>query len=158
MRESISYTVTLNFVITFIIVVFAFLSGTLIYFKSNKTAKTITNSIEKYEGYNELSEEDIYRKLFALGYNMKSMNCVSSITAKRGSTTTCDLVINDDISHSSGDRGYCVYLCNEDDYYYYRIKTRMLFNIPLVNELLDFPIFSNTNRLYDFETKLTDRT
>ena len=35
MKESVGYTVTLNIIITFIIIVFAFLSAALIYFKSN---------------------------------------------------------------------------------------------------------------------------
>ena len=36
-------------------------------------------------------------------------------------------------------------------YYYYKTSTNMMINIPLINDLLNIPIFSNTNRLYDFE-------
>ena len=154
MRESISYTVTLNFVITFIIIVFAFLSATLIYFKSNKVGNVITSSIEKYEGYNSLAEEEIYNKLFYIGYNMKQTDCKDTIPAAKGSTVTCNIDINDSTNHSNGDRGYCVYLCDEGEYYYYRIKTNMMLNLPLINEFLNIPIYSNTNRLYDFEGEL----
>ena len=131
MRESISYTVTLNFVITFIIVVFALLSATLIYFKSNKVGNIITNSIEKYEGYNKLSEEKIYELLFYTGYNMKQVNCRESIPASKGSNTVCNLVMGNNTGHSLGDRGYCVYICDENDYYYYRIRTNMMINLPI---------------------------
>ena len=30
-----------------------------------------------------------------------------------------------------------------------------MLNIPIINDILDIPIFSNTNRLYDFESNLT---
>ena len=59
MKESIGYTVTLNIVITFIIIVFAFLSAALIYFKSNKVSNVITETIEKYEGYNVYAKNEI---------------------------------------------------------------------------------------------------
>ena len=153
MRDSISYTVTLNFVITFIIIVFAFLSATLIYYKSTKVGNVITNSIEKYEGYNRLSEEDIHLKLFSIGYNMREINCASSVIARRGSNITCNIVSSgtDGTSFGNGGRAYCIYLCEEDDYYYYRVRTNMMINLPLVNELINIPIFSNTNRLYNFK-------
>lgn len=48
MKESIEYIVTLNILITFIIIVFAFLSVALIYFKSNKVSNVITEIIEKF--------------------------------------------------------------------------------------------------------------
>ena len=148
MRESISYTVTLNFVITFIIIVFAFLSATLIYFKSNKVGNIITNSIEKYEGYNSLSEEEIGLKLTAIGYNMRSITCNSEIRDRKNGNVICNLVT---IPSGTGEKAYCIYLCEEEDYYYYRIRTNMMINLPIVNELLNIPIYSNSNRMFDFE-------
>ena len=53
MNESVGYTVTINIIITFIIIVFAFLSNVLIYYKSNRVGNLITDSIEKYSGFNE---------------------------------------------------------------------------------------------------------
>ena len=76
----------------------------------------------------------------SLGYNIHSIGC--------GDTTNggkCTIV-----SKESGQSGYCVYECNEDSYYYYRVKSRMIINVPIINELLSIPVFSNTNRLYDF--------
>ena len=160
MRESISYTVTLNFAITFIVIVFAFLSATLIYYKSNKVSNIITNSIEKYEGYNNVSEGDIYIKLFNIGYNMeRRLYCDSMVKASKNSTNYCKLIIagNDaGAQHGYGDRNYCVYLCEEEEYYYYKIRTNIMFNLPIVNELLNIPIYSDTNRLYDFGKILGD--
>ena len=144
MKESIGYTVTLNIVIMFIIIVFAFLSAALIYFKSNKVSNVVINSIEKYEGFNEYAREEINRNMTSLGYNRNSIDCSD--------------IINDGkcaIQHKeSSQNGYCVYLCDEGDYYYFRVRTNMMINIPIINNLLNIPIYSNTNRLYDFENNL----
>lgn len=144
MKESVGYTVTLNIVIMFIIIVFAFISAALVYFKSNKLSNIIVDSIEKYEGYNKYAIEEINMKLSSLGYNVNSINCDKTINNNK-----CKI-----INESSKEKGYCVYECNEGDYYYYRIRTNMMLNIPIINDLLNIPIYSNTNRLYDFETNL----
>jgi len=150
MKESVGYTVTLNIVITFIIIVFAFLSAALIYFKSNRVSNVITETIEKYEGYNSYSISEISTKLTSLGYNRNSVNCTNYYNRidsnERNKCST---------SLTNGTDGYCVFVCREitsDDewYYYYKISTNMMINIPIVNNLLNIPIFSNTNRLYDF--------
>lgn len=142
MRESVGYSVTLNIVITFIVIVFAFLSAALIYFKSNKVSNVITESIEKYEGYNGLAISDISKKLSSVGYNVKKINCNN----KEGDNCTLT-----DLSQGRGNNGYCVYYCTDTDgYRYYRIRTNMMLNVPIINDILDVPIFSNTNRLYNF--------
>lgn len=142
MKESVGYTVTLNIAIIFIVIVFAFLSAVLIYYKSNKVNNVIIDSIEKYEGFNSLAINEINTKMSSLGYNMRSINC--SATTSDGNRE-CNIV-----NKESSKKGYCVYECIDGDYYYYRVKSRMIINIPIVNELLSIPVFSNTNRLYDF--------
>ena len=168
MKESVGYTVTLNIVITFIVIVFAFLSAALIYFKSNKVSNVITETIEKYEGYNvnKNSQKEINSKLISLGYNKKSVNCekyYNRINQKiRQNSCTLELnMIDNKYGLTDGKDGYCVFICNEEvdgeSYYYYKISTNLMLNIPIINELLDIPIFSNTNRLFDFEVEFQDR-
>lgn len=153
MKESVGYTVTLNIVITFIIIVFAFLSAALIYFKSNKVSNVITDTIEKYEGYNTIAQNEINTKLTSLGYNKKSVDCTNYYNRIGDSERD-----NCGPSLTTGDDGYCVFVCDEvvdgENYYYYKISTNMMLNIPIINDILDIPIFSNTNRLYDFESNL----
>lgn len=151
MKESIGYTVTLNIMITFIIIIFAFLSAALIYFKSNKVSNVITETIEKYEGYNSYASGEITTKLSSWGYNKNSVNCnnyYNKIGNKEKSKCSSS-------SLTDGSEGYCVFVCRElfdgEWYYYYKISTNMMLNVPIINELLNIPIFSNTNRLYDFE-------
>ena len=74
----------------------------------------------------------------------------------------CNLVNPSDVgtTESSGQNGYCVYICYEEnsfddnnyvgDYYFYKIRTNMMLNVPIVNDILDIPVYSNTNRLYNF--------
>jgi len=151
MKESVGYTVTLNIVIIFIIIVFAFLSAALIYLKSNKVSKSITEIVEKYEGYNDVAKNDIQNKLNSIGYNKKAVSCekyYNRIGEKERNNCTNTNIPN-------GSEGYCVFMCREmydgEWYYYYKISTNLMLNIPIINDLLDIPIFSNTNRLYDFE-------
>lgn len=153
MKESVGYYATLNIIITFIVIIFTFLSFALIYYKANKVTNVITNSIEKYEGYNNLSENEIAKKLNDIGYGKVdiSNNCSNKPQIKSGNTV-CNLLTNvSGILYSDGKLGYCVYECIEDDYYYYKVRTNMLLNIPIIHNLLDIPIYSNTNRMYDFE-------
>lgn len=141
MKQSIGYTVTLNIVIVFITIVIAFICAALIYFKSNKVSNVITNAIEKYEGYNSLSINEINMNLTSIGYSGRSISCAPSETSD---DITCTL-------KNDGTNGYCVYYCEEsNNYYFYKVRTNMAINIPIINELLNIPIYSNTNRLYDF--------
>lgn len=163
MKESIGYTVTLNIVIVFITIIVAFFWFAAIYFKSNKASNIITSEIEKYEGYNDLSISEIERKLNALGYGSHSIDCAPFVNdkgANKDKNTTDDTVGRCELTDNSdgqGYFGYCVYECYEQDedddyeYYYFKIRTNMMIGIPIINDILDFPIYSNTNRLYNFK-------
>ena len=151
MKESVGYTVTLNIVITFLVIVFAFLSAALIYFRSNKVSNVITDAIEKYEGYNSHSIAEINTKITSLGYSSRRIDCGDGVS-DNGARGTCETVTLD-----GANPGFCVYLCKDkkdSSYYYYKIRTNMMINIPIINDLLDIPIYSVTNRMYDFGNEL----
>ena len=164
MKESIGYTVSLNIMIVFITIIVAFLCAALIYFKSNKVSNIITSGIEKYEGYNDTSIKEISMNLESIGYGSRSINCETTVeengvyTAISGNNF-CNLI---SAENAQGEIGYCVYVCYEEDsfdsngiykgdYYYYKIRTNMMLNVPIINDILDIPIYSNTNRLYNFD-------
>lgn len=76
MRESISYTFLLNIVIVFVFTCFAIIMGVLSYYKAFRANTIISETIEKYEGYNCVSAEEIKRKLDDIGYNTPfNVNC-----------------------------------------------------------------------------------
>ena len=159
MKESVGYTVSLNIMIVFITIVVAFLCAALIYFKSNKAGNVITSAVEKYEGYNSYSISEINRKLYSLGYGSRSIQAKceresklsDSMTDSSGNTVNiqCKLTGN---STGRGANGYCIYECIEPsgEYKYYKIRTNLMFSIPIIHEVFDIPIYSNTNRLYIF--------
>lgn len=145
MDESVGYTVTINIIITFIVIVFVFLANALIYYKSNKVGNVITDSIEKYSGFNTYAKEEIERKLVSIGYNKMSIKCDE--TVKINGNDVCNVVD----ANSTKKSGYCVYLCDsKDDYYYYKVKTNMTINIPIINNFVHGTVFSGTGNLYNF--------
>ena len=159
MKESIGYSVTINIVITFIIIVFAFLSSAIVYYKTNKASNIIVDTIQKYEGYNKTAKDEIMMRLNSLGYGSHSINCSNTIVGKSAfytsTATTCTFVEPDGRS-ATQNRGYCVYKCVDqgiDDYYYFKIRINMMINIPIIGNMLDIPIYSNTDRIFDFENK-----
>lgn len=150
MHESIGYTVTLNIMIVFIVIIFFFITGTFIYFKGNKTNNIITDALERHEGYNTLAQNEIDIKISNIGYNKNEIKCAT--TVKEKNTSTCNIEAN------KGAEGYCIYLCTTkidgENYYYYKVKTNMMLNIPIINNIVNVPIYTNTTRFYDFETNL----
>ncbi len=149
MKESIGFSVSLNIMITFIAIVIAFLSFSLIYFKSNKVSNIITSAIEKYEGFNSTAKNEISMKLASIGYGSVAIDCPSAVTDEDDADGECKIQGS---SSEQGANGYCVYKCEENngEYFYYKIRTNMMFNLPVIHDILNIPIYSNTNRLYKF--------
>lgn len=157
MRESIGYSVTINIVITFIIIIFAFLASAIVYFKTNKASNIIVDTIQKYEGYNITAKNEITRKLASLGYGSHSINCAETLStqsayyAKVKSSCT---YVDPKGANPKSNSGYCVYMCIDDgveEYYYYKVRVNMMINVPIIGDFLDIPIYSNTDRIFDFE-------
>ena len=146
MKTSIGYSVILNIVIVFIVIIFGAIAMCLSYYKAFKVSNSITLSIEKYEGYNVLAENEIIRNLSALGYGSTPVKCSNT----RGSCTLVKSGENS-IQYSEGQMGYCVYECqSKNNHYSYKTTTNMLLNIPIIHDILNLPVESNTRKLYGF--------
>jgi hypothetical protein len=170
MRESIGTSFMLNFIILFIFLVFAFLAGTLSYYKSYRINNFIVNAIEKFEGYNHYSQAEIVIGLKSLGYDISvSSNCpatreITHVSYKPGGEL--EYVVEGKHVNNNDDEGYCIYLFMDDNgplahsgngvettdrYYTYGVLTYMKLRFPVVENVLKIPIFSRTNRMYYFE-------
>lgn len=145
MKTSVGYSVILNIVIVFIVIIFGTIAMCLSYYRAFKVSNAITLSVEKYEGYNKYSEIEIINKLSSLGYGSSSVKCSET----RGS---CSLVKSgtNSTQYSEGQMGYCVYACPGNDYVNYKITTNMLLNIPVIHDILNIPVESNTRKIYGF--------
>lgn len=142
MSESIGHTFIYNIIILFIVIVFAFLMGTLSYYKAFKVNNKIIHSIEKYEGYNELSKNEIHNSLSTIGYSTETVNCNEEYKGM----TLVSKQINDNFR-------YCIYIDDEnpskDGYYIYGVLTYMNIDLPVVNRI-NIPIFTRSNYIYKF--------
>lgn len=135
MKQGVGTTVTINIMAIFIVVTFAFLVITLNYYKAYKVNNIISTSIEKFEGYNELSKNEIESKLTSIGYVRNNDNCPT----KYGQNLTKNA-------------SYCVYLeeDNEKNTYKYVIVTYLNMQIPIINQVLNLPVKTTTETIYKF--------
>ena len=142
MSGPIGHTFIYNLVILFIIIVFAFLSASLSYYKAFKVNNRIIHAIEKFEGYNEFSKTEINNVLTSFGYSTDSANCKEEYKNMHL------------ITLGEGFK-YCIYIDPEQpqkhEYYTYGILTYMNLDLPII-ENIDIPIFTRSNRIFKFTT------
>ncbi len=157
MRESIGTVSLLNFIIFFILLVFAFIMATFSYYKAFRVNNAIVSAIEKYEGFNSYSQKEIKDKLGGLGYEFIDFDC-------RNNNKNVELLdINGKITKNASTRGYegyCVYVKNRDvlstdndidRYDSYEVTTIISVNFPGLDGVLKLRVNSKTNRIYNFE-------
>lgn len=139
MRESIGSMFLYNVIILFIIVTFAFLSGTLSYMKAFKANSRIVNAVEKFEGYNDLTNQEIVNVLSTLGYKTGKADCKT----KEGVTATSQI----------GEQNfqYCLYQYPTKSKDYYGVVTYMYFDFPFIGNF-KIPLYTKTEKVYRFNT------
>ena len=157
MREGIGSVFLYNMIILFIIIVFGLLSATISYYKAFKVNERLLFMIDKFEGYNNLSVEEMHDFLFCIGYasvpgaNVQSQ-CPSSkdggtlITSKNAHHLYCVYYFSDDrgnneVGNTNGD--------NEPIYYNYAVTTYIYLDLPIVGSL-KLPVYTKGERIYNF--------
>lgn len=162
MRESIGTVSLLNFIIFFIFLVFAFLAGTFSYYKAYRVNNAMVAAIEKYEGFNAYSYEELEQKLNSLGYERISFNCPMS----KGEGELAPYFTKEgNLTIDYKNKGYCVYKYQNDvtdvdkdgnkpetdQYDSYEVVTIITFKFPVIQDLLKLRVSSRTRRIYNFE-------
>ncbi len=155
MRESIGTTFMLNFIIFFLVLVFAFLMGTFSYYKAYRVNNMMVQAIEKYEGWNYLSARSVDEAIASFGYQTEpKINCPKDMESSRGGRTIKGTLVKDPALPDSvciyEFMGDTEYVSSTDVYYTYGIQTYMRFTFPVVQWMLRIPIFSRTYRMYCF--------
>lgn len=171
MRESIGTVSLLNFIMFFILLIFAFLAGTLSYYKAYKVNNAMVAAIEKYEGMNQYSYTEIQEKLGSLGYiadesSFVNFSCASEITS--GGTNSVGKLVNSQgnecTNRNKQYQGYCIYrfandtfeknkrgtLATTDKYDTYEVITYVRFKFPVIENLMKLKVASKTGRIYQF--------
>ena len=172
MREGISYSFLLNIVIVFISVCGAIVLGTMSYYKAYRANSVISQTIEKYEGYNCISAEEIARKLQTIGYstpfnvncNNKGKNCMTDAAKNYAiiSYNLDDKMNNQEIVYSNRTDDNKQYAnmnstykcdsngCTTNKKYQYGIYTYMYTELPVISNLIKIPLFTKTSIMYEF--------
>ncbi len=147
MRASVGGISLMSIFIVFFILMAFLLTGTVIYYKGYKINSQIANSLEKFEGYNQYSAEDMDRIFSSFGYRLKSNDkCLNNVTSsclaensKHEFSLTCSRSKKNEGDNYVGGNYYITY----------KIKTYIYIDLPF-NISMKIPITSKTNPIYQF--------
>ncbi len=142
-------TVLLNIIIIFLVITFGFLAATLSYMKGFRTSSKVVNALEKFEGYNSLSQAEINRILQTIGYT------------RTGSSDDCSTTRYGSNAELKDFDGYrvCIYEVPDEDsnspyrkrYFRFKVVTYIYFDVPLVNRTLALPVMATSDKIFDFK-------
>ena len=153
MKEAIGNVPIYSFIIVFIVITFAFLSATIMYYKAFKLNSRVIYALEEFEGYNQLSAKEIDRILSTMGYRAgDKINCKEK--EKHGVTLKSSL---------NGSYPICVYespitsvvnngkVNTKYGYFNFGVTTYIYLDIPVVGEV-KVPIYTESERLFRFSS------
>lgn len=155
MRESIGSVFLYNIIIIFIIIVFGLLSATISYYKAFKVNERLLYSLDKFEGYNRFSKQEMEDFLASIGYTYNPDGQSECPAEKNGGTL---------IRSGSSKYLYCVYYHSDDRgnnekgrlngdkepiYYNYSVTSYIYADLPIVGQF-KLPIYTKGERIYNF--------
>lgn len=143
MKESIASTYLYTVIIIFLLIVFGFAGALITYQKAYKVNSKIVIAIEKAEGYNDSSMEEINRTLGSIGYRGNDNNFCPQRS---------DGVLVTDVNNTPNYK-YCVYqtknAIKEDPYDQYLVVTYIFLDFPIIDEFM-ISVKSKTAVIYHF--------
>lgn len=149
MRQSIGGVALLNIIIVFIVITFGFLLATLSYVKAFKVNSKIAYSLEKFEGYNSLSDEEIAKNLETIGYRIadSKFKCPTRRHFENGRFVSYSA----EETRGYKNHRYCIYKYNgKNGYFTYGIVTYIFVDVPIVNGFFKIPVFTETDSIFEF--------
>ena len=150
MKTAIGSVPLYNIIIIFIVITFGFLSATLSYVKAFKVNSNIAKQLERYEGYNDLSEKEIENILGTLGYRKGKLSddCPKKMkqsdlkaTYKMNNYPVCLYESKLGVGSKQGDR-----------YFNYGILTYIYMDIPILGGTFKVPVYSESERIFRFSS------
>ncbi len=160
MRESIGSVFLYNIIILFVIIVFGLLSATVSYYKAFKVNERLLYSLDKFEGYNQFSREEMETFLSSIGYTYNpdgQTDCPEEkdggilVRSKDAKYLYCVYYFSDDRGSNEKDR------LNGDEepiYYNYALTSYIYVNLPIVGEF-KLPVYTKGERIYNFSDHQT---
>lgn len=132
MREALGNTFIVNIVLLFIVVFIFLFVGSISYTKAYKIKNKIVNYIEDDGNFGKETQDQIKSSLKQMGYRV--VRGKQKCNSRGGTLLTTD----------SNSYRYCVVEYQNDKGVYYGVTTYMYFDFPLINTLLEFPIYGET--------------
>jgi len=130
MREAVGSTVLFKLIIFFIFFFASFLAIAINYSQAFRIKNQIVNALEKYEGLNDTSIDEIRRVINSSGY-YRRVECSNR---------------NDGDKISTDVNGVCIQKLpeNTEKGRYYKVTTYVSFNFPIIGNLVTFPVVGET--------------
>lgn len=145
MKESVGNVSLYNIIFTFLIITFSFLAAAISYSKAFRVNSKIIGALEQYEGYNSKAVADIDKILNGLGYQQVTASDNFSCPDKKGVKSYAY------VGESARKYAYCIYEFNDpNSYYHWGVTTYIYIDIPIINNLLELPIYSISDSYYRF--------
>lgn len=154
MRESIGGTWLMSIVIVFIVLFTSFLALSVNYSKAFKVKNGIINILEKGQGLNNKTSQEISDYLSTAGYAVYG----SCDTNEKG-------CMKSNSAGASSKYKYCIYANqgNGTDLFggekvktYYKVKVFFRIDLPIVGNILTFPISGETKTIYTSSNNVTN--
>lgn len=136
MKESIANAFISNLVIIFIIIFIFFFAGSLTYSKAFKVKNRIVDIIEKYEAFDSNAIAEINSTLGEMGYRVN--RSLKGCDRRNG---------KDSLTLNTNTYRYCVYEYETPKGKYYGVAAYMYFDIPIIGQSLEFPVYGETKIL-----------
>lgn len=161
MRESLGGAMLLNLVVIFTGLVIVFFIGILSYSKAYRVKNRIIEIIEKHEKYDENVADEINPDLRNAGYNASSpTKCDGASVQNHLEQMLHSEYVGNLPSNKNAQYDYCVFEINSTDYpknisegKYYVVVTFIRFEIPIIGDVLTFPVYGETkilNKNYNY--------
>ena len=116
--------------------------------KAFRINSLVSNAIENHEGYNNLAKIQMDRALNSIGYRKDTNGNQGCSNTRSGAT----LMKNAYGAQSSQNHRYCIYEFPKDKngYIKYGIVTYLYIDIPVINQLIAIPVYTETEKIYEF--------
>lgn len=135
MKEAIGTSYVFNLIMIFTAVFIALLIGSIAYSKGFKVRNRIIDIVEKHKGYTDQAVTEIDENLSMIGYRVAERSChdrdnATAITGK-------------------SDYRYCIYEYQTDKGPYYGVTVFIHFDIPLLGDWMEIPLYGETRIIFD---------
>lgn len=138
MREAIGSSFLFTVVVVLVGAMIVLFVGNISYNKVYRVKNRIIEIIEKHAGYTAAAQDEINQDLAGIGYRVNY------------NKATCKARANATIVHGENSSGYryCIYLYRDIKGFYYGVTTFIHFDIPLIGNYLEFPVYGETKKIY----------